>query len=174
MAIRLWLTDLEGGFCLFRTPPCLYYWLGAALLARFPRPPRHTRRTRPSRHTDPRTRGSVPRHGVPHYLRRACPTGCTGKNGYLREKVPLTFLNENGGTAGQSEGLIYLASEDNPAFLGEAPLADMARQINQAHGPSGPNREYLLNLASALRELGVDDAHIFALEQQLDRLPGYQ
>ena len=95
------------------------------------------------------------------------PLDARETNGYLREKVPLTFLDHNGHDAGRSEGLIYLASEDNPAFLGEAPLADIARQINQAHGPSGPNREYLLNLAHALRELGVDDAHIFALEKQL-------
>ncbi|OBA00818.1 gamma-glutamylcyclotransferase [Halomonas sp. G11] len=95
------------------------------------------------------------------------PLDVREKNGYLREKVPLTFLDHNGNDVGGSEGLIYLASEDNPAFLGEAPLADIARQINQAHGPSGPNREYLLNLAHALRELGVDDAHIFALEKQL-------
>jgi cation transport regulator ChaC len=68
-----------------------------------------------------------------------------------------------------SEGLIYLASEDNPAFLGDAPLADIAQQIAQAHGPSGPNSAYLLNLAQALRELGTEDAHIFALEAQLQR-----
>lgn len=100
------------------------------------------------------------------------------KNGYLREKVPLTFVDENGDENGdesgeateQSEGLIYLASDDNPAFLGEAPLADIAQQIAHAHGPSGANKEYLLNLATALRELGAEDAHIFALEHQLKLL----
>ncbi|MEA2117730.1 gamma-glutamylcyclotransferase [Halovibrio sp. HP20-50] len=96
------------------------------------------------------------------------PLDIREKNGYLREKVPLTFLAHNGREAGQSEGLIYLASEDNPAFLGEAPLADIAQQIANAHGPSGSNREYLVNLAKALRELGVEDAHIFALEKHLE------
>ena len=48
-------------------------------------------------------------------------------------------------------------------------LADIAQQIAQAHGPSGPNSAYLLNLAQALRELGTEDAHIFALEAQLQR-----
>ncbi|MEC8900483.1 MAG: gamma-glutamylcyclotransferase, partial [Pseudomonadota bacterium] len=52
---------------------------------------------------------------------------------------------------------------------GDAPLADIAQQIAQAHGPSGPNSAYLLNLAQALRELGTEDAHIFALEAQLQR-----
>ncbi|GEN26529.1 gamma-glutamylcyclotransferase [Halovibrio variabilis] len=96
------------------------------------------------------------------------PLDVREKNGYLREKVPLTFLDHNGGEAGQREGLIYLASGDNPAFLGEASLVDIAHQIANAHGPSGSNREYLVNLAKALRELGVEDAHIFALEKQLE------
>ncbi len=100
------------------------------------------------------------------------PLDVREKNGYLREKVTLTFLDEVGNPDADqapSEGLIYLASEDNPAFLGDAPLADIAQQIAQAHGPSGPNSAYLLNLAQALRELGTEDAHIFALEAQLQR-----
>ena len=95
------------------------------------------------------------------------PLDVREKNGYLREKVPLTFVDDSGQATEQSEGLIYLASEDNPAFLGDAPLVDIAEQIANAHGPSGPNKDYLLNLAKALRELGAEDAHIFALEQQL-------
>lgn len=95
------------------------------------------------------------------------PLDVREKNGYLREKVALTFVDEQGNGVEQSEGLIYLASEDNPAFLGEAPLADIAQQIANAHGPSGSNREYLVNLAEALRELGVHDTHIFELESQL-------
>ena len=98
------------------------------------------------------------------------PLDVREKNGYLREKVLLTFLAENGEATKQSEGLIYLASEDNPAFLGEAPLTEIAQQIANAHGPSGPNKEYLLNLATALRELGATDAHIFDLELQLSRI----
>lgn len=97
------------------------------------------------------------------------PLDVREKNGYLREKVPLTFVDDNGDAIKQSEGLIYLASQDNPAFLGDAPLTDIAWQIANAHGPSGPNRDYLINLAKALRELGAKDAHIFALEQQLER-----
>lgn len=98
------------------------------------------------------------------------PLDIREKNGYLREKVPLTFVDDNGHASEQSEGLIYLASEDNPAFLGEAPLTEIALQIATAHGPSGPNREYLVNLAVALRDLGAEDAHIFALEEQLSRV----
>ncbi len=100
------------------------------------------------------------------------PLDVREKNGYLREKVTLTFLDETGqpdADLAPTDGLIYLASEDNPAFLGDAPLAEIAQQIAQAHGPSGPNSAYLLNLAQALRELGTEDAHIFALEEHLRR-----
>ncbi|WGI25113.1 gamma-glutamylcyclotransferase [Halomonas alkaliantarctica] len=101
---------------------------------------------------------------VPEVL---APLDVREKNGYLREKVPLTFMDEKGDETEQSEGLIYLASDDNPAFLGDAPIDEIAQQIANAHGPSGPNREYLVNLAKALRELGAEDAHIFELERQL-------
>jgi glutathione-specific gamma-glutamylcyclotransferase len=87
------------------------------------------------------------------------------KNGYLREVTRLCFDDIADGEA--TDGLVYLATEDNAAFLGEAPLETIARQIARAHGPSGPNRDYLLNLAEALRELAVDDPHVFALARRL-------
>ncbi|MDV2858803.1 MULTISPECIES: gamma-glutamylcyclotransferase [Oceanimonas] len=80
------------------------------------------------------------------------------KNGYLRERVIIRFDGGRG-----EEGLIYLATEDNAAFLGAAPLKEMAAHIARAHGPSGSNREYLLNLASALAAQGVHDEHVSAL-----------
>ena len=68
---------------------------------------------------------------------------------------------------------MYLATEHNPAFLGVLPEREIARQIAKARGPSGPNSDYLLRLAEALRELGVvgdlarQDSHIFAIERHL-------
>lgn len=88
------------------------------------------------------------------------------KNGYLRELVPIHFAPQlvSGSISAQSvEGLIYLATPDNAAFLGAAPLSHMARQIAYASGPSGSNSEYLLNLERALQELGVQDQHVSAL-----------
>ncbi|MCK0538115.1 gamma-glutamylcyclotransferase [Alcanivorax quisquiliarum] len=86
------------------------------------------------------------------------------KNGYLRFRTPLTF--DDGDTC---EGLVYIATEDNAAFLGPAPEAAIARHIASAAGPSGPNSEYLLRLAEALRELGAEDEHVFAIEHHLLR-----
>ncbi len=73
-------------------------------------------------------------------------------------------------TPATAEGVVYLAGADNAAYLGPASEAEIARQIAASHGPSGPNRDYLLNLAQALRELGWDDAHVFALERELNAL----
>ncbi|HZX28586.1 MAG TPA: gamma-glutamylcyclotransferase [Telluria sp.] len=87
------------------------------------------------------------------------------KNGYLRFATEMEF--DDGGSA---EGLVYIATADNAAFLGEAPEAAIARHIAAASGPSGPNREYLILLARALRELGQDDPHVFAIERYLDEM----
>jgi cation transport protein ChaC len=84
------------------------------------------------------------------------------KNGYLRLAVDIGF--DDGGS---EEGLVYIATKDNAAFLGDAPERDIARQIASSSGPSGPNRDYLIELADALRALGKDDAHVFAIEGHL-------
>lgn len=84
------------------------------------------------------------------------------KNGYLRVDAELTFAD--GSTAA---GLLYVADQDNAAFLGPATELEIARQIAAAVGPSGRNRDYLTELAAALRALGEEDAHVFAVERQL-------
>ncbi|RCV91549.1 gamma-glutamylcyclotransferase [Billgrantia montanilacus] len=95
------------------------------------------------------------------------PLDIREKNGYLRERVILHFAEGD-----HAEGLIYLATKENAAFLGDAPLEDMARQIAAASGPSGSNRDYLLNLATALEDLGAEDKHVFALARQVRELKG--
>jgi len=84
------------------------------------------------------------------------------KNGYLRRRVTLRF--DDGDSA---EGLVYIADPDNAAYLGPAPEAAIARHVATAAGPSGPNRDYLLRLAEALRALEADDPHVFAIERDL-------
>ena len=64
-------------------------------------------------------------------------------------------------------GLIYMADESNPNFLGPAPEPAIADQIRTARGMSGPNSEYVVRLAESLRELGAHDPHVFALEKHL-------
>jgi cation transport regulator ChaC len=84
------------------------------------------------------------------------------KNGYLRVVVDVQFAD-----GASEEALVYIAGPDNPAYLGPASEADIAAQIDHAVGPSGLNRDYLLHLADALRDLGAEDAHVFGLERLL-------
>lgn len=84
------------------------------------------------------------------------------KNGYLRFATAMQFDDGS-----QAEGLIYIAGEHNPAWLGPASECEIGRQIAAAAGPSGRNRDYLLALAEALRALGKDDPHVFAIERHL-------
>ncbi|WGG52056.1 gamma-glutamylcyclotransferase [Rugamonas sp. DEMB1] len=87
------------------------------------------------------------------------------KNGYLRLSTAILF--DDGRSV---PGLVYIATEDNTAFLGAASELEIARQIAQSSGPSGPNSDYLNHLAAALRELGKSDPHVFAIEQHLTEL----
>lgn len=87
------------------------------------------------------------------------------KNGYLRFQTTLYFLD---GT--QDEGIVYIATPGNAAWLGDAPIDELARHILHSHGPSGPNRSYLLQLDTSLRALGAHDAHVFAIADALRAL----
>ncbi|MES3025576.1 MAG: gamma-glutamylcyclotransferase [Pseudomonadota bacterium] len=89
------------------------------------------------------------------------------KNGYLRLATDIYF---NDGSS--EEGLVYIATEENAAFLGEATELAIAHQIAASSGPSGRNRDYLTELAHALRALGMDDPHVFAIERHLSALEG--
>ena len=84
------------------------------------------------------------------------------KNGYLRVTTEMTF--DDGSNA---SGLTYLASADNEAYLGEASEYEIAKHICGARGPSGTNSDYLLELAVALRELGLQDDHVFEIESHI-------
>jgi len=91
------------------------------------------------------------------------------KNGYLR--VASEMLFDDGS---REIGLTYLATADNEAWLGEASECEIARHICGSEGPSGPNDEYLLELASSLRELGLQDPHVFAIEAHILELKKQQ
>jgi cation transport protein ChaC len=85
------------------------------------------------------------------------------KNGYGRHSTDILLAN-----SGKSvQGTLYVAESGNPAFLGPAPMEELASHIAASHGPSGSNRDYLLQLAAALRDLGDHDPHVLALESLL-------
>lgn len=80
------------------------------------------------------------------------------KNGYLRQTVA---VHRNSGDA--IDALVYIATSDNEDFAGPASLEAIAAQVRRSRGPSGDNVEYVLELAAALRRIGAEDAHVFAL-----------
>ncbi len=89
------------------------------------------------------------------------------KNGYERLVTDLHLR-----TGDRVPGLVYIAAPGNFAYLGDAPLEDIARQILGAAGPSGRNIDYLNDLAEALRRLEVHDEHVFELESVARDLQG--
>lgn len=84
------------------------------------------------------------------------------KNGYRRLGIEIQLSDGD-----RVPGTVYFADQHNPAFLGAAPLAEIAAQIACSHGPSGSNLEYLMELAGALRQLSTEDLHVFRLESLL-------
>ena len=87
------------------------------------------------------------------------------KNGYLRHVVDIHFSADE-----SVSGVIYIADEDNAAYLGPATEQAIAEHIAASSGPSGPNREYVYRLADALRELDFTDRHVFAIESELHKV----
>lgn len=65
--------------------------------------------------------------------------------------------------------IIYVAQKENPYYLGPASALDIARQIHDAEGPSGSNREYLLSLIECMRTIAphVRDQHLLDIERNL-------
>ena len=96
------------------------------------------------------------------------------KGGYTREIIEV--FPQQLPTAGVEEppqpvrALLYSATSENPGFDPDA-LHDTSRAaatIGAAHGPSGPNREYLERLAHWLQEVDERDEHV---EQLMSLLP---
>ena len=86
------------------------------------------------------------------------------KNGYQRYELPIALLNK-----GTIKGVVYIAPAGNFAWLGEQSNVEIASQIADSRGPSGENKDYLLNLAAALRELDIVDVHVFELAHLMER-----
>lgn len=83
------------------------------------------------------------------------------RGGYVR--IDVSFRSEEGEEP--ISGITYIASPENEHFLGPDDLEAMVRQIAGAAGESGRNSDYVINLANHLRDMGLDDPHVFALAE---------
>jgi cation transport protein ChaC len=88
--------------------------------------------------------------------------------GYERVEVRLEFVAP---PFGHACGLTYLARPENSGFVESASELDIASVIRGASGPSGDNVSYVRRLAQALREIGEQDPHVFAIERLLAEAP---
>lgn len=87
------------------------------------------------------------------------------KNGYLRDLIDVEMISGE-----HIQALVYIAAPDNAAYLGVAEEHAIAEHIFNAEGPSGRNRDYVYELANALRLHHQVDPHVFAIEAILLKL----
>ncbi|KAF9992868.1 Cation transport regulator-like protein 2 [Entomortierella chlamydospora] len=92
------------------------------------------------------------------------------KNGY--ETQYLDVFQPHSDTPVVEKAIVYIGATDNSEFAGPAPLDQIALQIYSSHGPSGANKDYLLNLAHSLRTVAPtgNDQHIYELEAKVKEL----
>jgi len=83
------------------------------------------------------------------------------KNGYLRHRISIHTPSR------ATEGLVYIAKPDNPAYQGNSSIDEIAGIIAKSIGPSGRNDEYVFKLCDALRKMRLVDEHVFAVERAL-------
>lgn len=83
--------------------------------------------------------------------------------GYITEMVE--FIPKEKGQ-GPLLALVYIATSDNPIYLGPASDEEIAAQIAKCSGNTGHNTEYLIRLADFMRRScpEVEDVHLFSIE----------
>jgi cation transport protein ChaC len=86
-------------------------------------------------------------------------------NGYTIHYTP--FYPANGSLTIKT--LVYIGTPDNDQFLGPQDPQALAEHIFKSEGPSGPNRDYLLSLETALDGLSAEsgDGHVKDLARRL-------
>ena len=96
------------------------------------------------------------------------------RGGYTRRRLEVCLTDPAGAGASaasvaETTCWVYVADPSNPCYAGPTPLSEIAAIAGRAHGPSGPNREYVLRLAAAIAELGAADAELFSLAALVER-----
>jgi cation transport regulator ChaC len=87
------------------------------------------------------------------------------QQGYARVtvEVELAAGDRAGPVVERVPGLLYVATPDNPYFIGPEPLAATAEIVRRSRGPSGRNLDYVLGLDDALAAMQAHDPEVTAL-----------
>ena len=65
--------------------------------------------------------------------------------------------------------LVFYATHENTCFVAGESEEEIADIISHSIGPSGRNSEYLFNLCQMIREQGLIDSHLFAIEEAVHK-----
>ena len=84
------------------------------------------------------------------------------RGGYAPAVVPMTTPQ------GPIEALAFVSNPSHPSYVGELPFAETASLIASGTGILGTNREYLVQLATQLDALGIEDPYVAQLHAQMD------
>ncbi|PVF97548.1 ChaC-like protein [Serendipita vermifera] len=94
------------------------------------------------------------------------------KDGYTIHKVDVYGIKDGTEFVAVSQATVYVGKADNPSFVGSEPFDYLAKRIFDSVGPSGANKDYLMELSKAVRELAPDscDSHLEQLEIRVKEL----
>ena len=88
------------------------------------------------------------------------------RGGYAPAVVPMRTPQ------GPIEALAFVSNPSHPSDVGELPLAETASLIASGKGILGTNREYLVQLATQLAALGIQDPYVEELHAEIAAATG--
>lgn len=83
---------------------------------------------------------------------------------YLETKRPIWL---GGSGSRRVKALLYTVDRSHPQYVDGVPRRKALRLIREARGHSGPNRDYVINTARHLEQLGIKDSELSWLAEQL-------
>ena len=87
------------------------------------------------------------------------------RGGYAPTVVPMLTPQ------GPIEALAFVSNPSHPSYVGELPFAETARLIASGKGILGTNRDYLVQLATQLDALDIDDPYVAQLHAKICATP---
>jgi len=81
---------------------------------------------------------------------------------YHERMLPVTFANRQ-----SAEALTYVSDGTHPQYAGNLTREERLEIVRTRKGEGGPNRDYVINTVLHLRHLGVHDAELEWLAEQL-------